>query len=423
MRPTLGRLLARCLPFVLLAAASGCTILSRGDQREDYHFRHSFGVATPEFRRSLDTFGSSMVAGNQADILNNGDEIFPAMTAAIRQAKVSVDLETYIFHDDRAGRIMADALIAAARRGVEVRLLVDGTGSHCGALWDEMKQAGVKAYVFHPIRLWSLYKIGRRTHRKILVVDGALCFTGGVGIADDWLGNARNPKEYRDMQVAVAGPAAAQMQAIFSEDWTYTTGELLVGEKFYPRLAPAGEIPAQAIKVARGDSSSLAGILYYLLIQSAERSIYIQNAYFLPSVRVRAALIRAVKRGVDVKIMVPGKDIDVPLVHLASRRSYGELLLGGVKIYEYTGTMMHSKDAVVDGIFSTIGSINFDSRSMRENAEESMAFYDRGFASRLTAVFDDDLKHCHEVTYERWRHRGFVRRTTELFSWFFQPLY
>jgi cardiolipin synthase len=411
------------LALALLVPASGCTVFSRGDQREVYHFKHSFPVADPAFRRSLDTFGSAMVPGNRAEILNNGDEIFPAMVGAIQSAKVSVDLETYIFHDDRAGKLVADALIDAARRGVEVRLLVDGTGSHVGALWDQMKQAGVKAYVFHPIRLWSIYKIGRRTHRKILVADGTVCFTGGVGIADDWLGNARNPKEYRDMQVEVAGPAVAQMQAIFSEDWTYTTGELLVGDKFYPRLTPAGEVPAQAIKVARGDSSSLAGILYYLAIQSAEKSIFIQNAYFLPDAQVRAALIRAVGRGVDVRIMVPGKDIDVPLVRLASRRHYGELLQGGVKIYEYNGTMMHNKDAVVDGIFSTIGSINFDARSMRENAEESMAFYDREFAARLEATFAEDQMHCHEVSYEQWRKRGLVRRATELFSWFFQPLY
>ncbi len=417
------RLAALSLVLAALVPASGCTVFSRGDQRQDYHFKHSFPVSDPEFRRSLDTFGSAMVEGNRAEILNNGDQIFPAMIAAIRGAKTTVNLESFIFDDDRAGKQVADALIDAAKRGVEVRLLVDGEGSHVGALWDRMKQAGVKAYVFHPIRLWSIYKIGRRTHRKILVVDGLVCFTGGVGIAENWLGDARNTKEYRDMSVSVAGPAAAQMQAIFSEDWTYTTGELLVGDRFYPRLERVGNVPAQAIKVARGDSSSLAGILYYLAIQSAEKSIYIQNAYFLPDTRVRAALLRAVKRGVDVRIMVPGKDIDVPLVRLASRRHYGELLQGGVKIYEYTGTMMHSKDAVVDGIFATIGSINFDARSMRENAEESFAFYDREFAGRLEAVIAADQLHCHEVTYERWKKRGLVRRMTELFSWFFQPLY
>ncbi|HXO20093.1 MAG TPA: phospholipase D-like domain-containing protein [Thermoanaerobaculia bacterium] len=364
-----------------------------------------------------------MLPGNRAEILNNGDAIFPAMIGAIRGAKVSVNLESFIFNNDHAGQLFADALMDTARRGVEVRVLVDGTGSHLGPLFDRMKQAGVQLYVFHPIRLWSLYKIGRRTHRKILVVDGLVCFTGGLGISDPWLGDARNPKEWRDMQVEVHGPATAQMQAIFSEDWTYTTGEILAGDKFYPQLGKAGDVDAQAIKMSRGDSSSLASMLYFVAIQSAVQSIRIQNAYFLPDRHIREALVRAVRRGVDVQVMVPGKNIDVAVVRLASRIHYGELLTGGVKIYEYTGTMMHNKTAIVDGIFSLVGSINFDARSMRENAEESMAFYDRGFAARLEATFDADRQRCHEITYDRWKRRGLHKRFLELFSWFFQPLY
>ncbi|MBW8878922.1 MAG: cardiolipin synthase B [Acidobacteria bacterium] len=337
---------------------------------------------------------------------------------------MTVNLESYIFKNDKAGEIFAAALIAAARRGVQVRVLVDGTGSsHSGPILDRMRQAGAKVYVFHPIGLWSLYDIGWRTHRKILVVDGAVSFTGGFCIADNWLGNARNPKEWRDMMVRATGPVSAQMQAIFSEDWTYTTGEILAGDKFYPRIAPAGGVEAQAIKVSRGDSSSLAEILYVVAIKSAEKSIHIQNAYFVPDAQIREALIEAARRGVDVRIMVPGRHIDMPLVRMASRLHYGDLLKAGVHILEYNRTMMHQKGAVIDGLFSLIGSINFDGRSLRANAEDSLAFYDRDFAARLDATFADDERYCREVTYQSWKRRGFEQRLAELVSGLFEPLY
>jgi cardiolipin synthase len=419
-RLTGGALLALLL---LLLPTSGCTLIS-ADKRSVYKYDNPLKVEDAAFRRSLDAFGNAMVTGNHAEILNNGDAIFPAMTEAIRNARMTVNLESYIFKDDKAGAIIAGALIDAARRGIEVRVLVDGTGSsHSWAILDRMKAAGVKAYVYHPIRLWSLYKIGRRSHRKILVVDGVISFTGGFCIADDWLGDARNPKEWRDMMVRATGPVSAQMQAIFSENWTYTTGEILAGDKFYPRIAPAGDLQAQAVKVSRGDSSSLAEMLFILVIQSARKSIHIQNAYFVPDAQIREALVQAAKRGVDVRVMVPGRHIDMPLVRMASRRHYGELLTGGVHILEYNRTMMHNKDAVIDGIFSTIGSINFDQRSLRENAEESLSFYDRDFAARLEATFANDEKSCREVTYRNWKKRGPEQRLVELVSGFFQPLY
>jgi cardiolipin synthase A/B len=418
-----SRLLAGGLAAALLTLASGCTMLSV-DKRSFYKYDNPSAVEDHSFRRSLDAFGNSMVGGNRVDILNNGDAIFPAMTGAIRDAKVTVDLESYIFKDDKAGAIFAEALIGAARRGVEVRVMVDATGSsRSGALLDRMRKAGVKAYVFHPIRLWSLYKIGRRTHRKILVVDGTVSFAGGFCIADPWFGDARNPKEWRDIMVRATGPVSAQMQAIFGEDWTYTTGEILAGDKFYPHIEPAGDILAQGIKVSRGDSSSLAAMLYYVAIESARKSIHIQNAYFVPDAQIRAALARAARRGVDVRIMVPGRHIDMPLLRMASRLHYGELLKAGVRILEYNRTMMHNKNAVVDGLFSTVGSINFDARSLLENNEDSLSFYDSDFGARMEANFAEDEKHCREVTYASWNRRGPEQRIAELFSVFFQPLY
>ncbi len=416
------------LPAAALAAGgSGCTVISDiigSEKRDVYKFDHPFTVADPAFRRSLDTFGTAMVSGNTAELLKNGDEIFPAMTKEIRQAQKTVNLETYIFQPDEAGRQFADAMIEAAQRGVEVRLLIDAWGSSLGDLQDRIEKAGIRWRKYRPIRLFTIYKVGKRTHRKILVVDGKVAFTGGLGISKQWLGNARNSGEWRDTQVRVTGPVVDQMQAIFAEDWTYTTGEILAGDKFYAKNdGPAGTVQAQAIKVSRGDASSLAKMLYYVAIQSAVKSIHIQNAYFLPDRQVRDALINAVKRGVDVKVMVPGRHIDLPMVRLASWLHYGDMLKGGVKIFEYKHTMMHNKTMVVDGVFTTIGSINFDTRSMNRNAEESLAFYDRALGQKVEEMFDDDLKNCKEITFEAFDHRGLGKRVTEVLSYIWEPYY
>ena len=417
------------LSFAIVIASllgTACSVLHinvTDDRRKYYTFDHQFNVQSAEFRRSLDSLGPPMVPGNTAVILDNGDEIFPAMTGAIRRATRSVNLESYIFRDDEAGRLFADALIEAARKGVEVRLLTDGVGSKLGKLAAEMTSAGVRLRTFRPISPFALHKVGKRTHRRVLVIDGKECFTGGLGIAKVWLGNARNKTEWRDSMVQVTGPVTSQMQSIFAEDWTYTTGEILAGDKFYPKLEPEGSILAQAIKISRGDASSLSKMLYYVAIQSAEKSLRIQNAYFLPDKQIRKALIDAVARGVDVQVIVPGRNIDIPMVRSTSRSHYGALLLGGVKIYEYEPTMMHKKTMVADGIYSIIGSINFDVRSMHKNAEESFGFYDRGLGREMEQGFQDDLKKCHKVSYEEWSNRGLKARIAELFFGVWEPYY
>ena len=426
MLERIGRVLLGALLASGALAGSGCTIVNNivgHEKRDIYKFDHPFDVEHPAFRRSAESLGNPMVGGNSAILLKNGDEIFPAMTKDIREAKRTVNLESYIFQPDRAGRQFADAMIDAAKRGVEVRLLVDDWGSKLKALGEELRNAGVHVRKYRPIRLFSIYKVGKRTHRKILVVDGRIAYTGGLGIEERWLGNARNTKEWRDTQVRVEGPVAAQMQAIFSEDWTFTTGEILAGEQFYPRIEPAGSILAQAVKASRGDASSLAKMLYYVAIQSATRTIYIANAYFLPDGQVREALVAAVKRGVTVEIMVPGRHIDLPMVRSAAWSHYGELLDGGVRIWEYRPTMMHNKTMVVDSLYSTIGSINFDARSMNRNAEESLAFYDAGFAKKMEEMFSDDKKRCEEITRQILKHRGALKRLSELVFWIFEPYY
>jgi len=410
----------------LLVSGSGCGLISSvigSEKRDVYKFDRPFTTESPGFRRSAEAFGNPMVGGNRAELLVNGIQIFPAMLRDIRQAKRTVCLESYIFQRDEAGRQFADAMIDAARQGVEVRLLVDSWGSSLKDLKKELEDAGVQVRIYRPVRLYSIYEVGRRTHRKILVVDGRIAYTGGLGIAEQWLGNARNTKEWRDTQVRVEGPVVAQMQAIFAEDWTYTTGEILAGDKYYPKMSDAGAIPAQAIKASRGDASSLPKMFYFMAIQSATRSIRIENAYFVPDSQVREALVKAVRRGVDVQVMVPGRHIDLPLVRLASWSHYGDLLKAGVRIYEYVPTMMHNKVMVVDGLYVAIGSINFDARSMNANAEESLAFYDRDFARTVEAMFDEDKTRCEQITYEAWKHRGVDKKAADLVSWIWESYY
>jgi cardiolipin synthase len=390
-------------------------------QRDHYTFAPSFTVEDPQFRRSLDNVGSVMVGGNDAELLENGDGVFTAILKDLREAAFSINIEVYIFADDAAGRMFADAMIEAAGRGIKVRLLVDAQGGKLGALRKELEAAGVICETYRPAAHYSI--IGRRTHRKLVIVDGKIAYTGGFGIDKRWLGNARNKTEWHDSAVRVTGPVVAQMQAVFSEGWTFSTGEILAGDAFYPKTEQTGSMQAQALKSSKGDASSLPKMLYFMAIQSARKSIHIQNAYFLPDLQIRNALIAAVARGVDVKVMVPGTHMDVPMVRLASRSHYGPMLKGGVKIYEYERTMLHDKTVVVDGLFSTIGSINFDTRSMSTNAEESLSFYDRPFAVLMEAMFQRNLAYCHEVTYDAWRHRGASAKFSEAFSWIWEPYY
>lgn len=403
---------------------SGCAIftqLEASRQRDHYSFTPAFAIEDAQFRRSLDNVGSVMVGGNHAELLENGDGVFPAIEKDILEAKRSVNIEVYIFKPDEVGRRFADAMIAAARRGVEVRLLVDAQGSALGSLEKELDAAGVRCEVYRTARRYAIF--GRRTHRKLVIVDGAIGYTGGFGFDKRWLGNARDKTEWHESSVRVTGPVVAQMQAIFSEDWTFTTGEILAGDTFYPKTEQTGTMQSQAIKASKGDSSSLPKMLYFMAIQAARKSIHIQNAYFLPDKQIRNALIAAVKRGVDVKVMVPGAHADVPIVRLASQNHYGSLLKGGVRIYEYETTMLHDKTVVVDGLFSTIGSINFDERSMSKNAEESLSFYDRPFAELMEAMFERNLLRCREITLAGWSHRSTSTRFAQSVSWIWEPYY
>ena len=388
-----------------------------------YVLPHAFGVRDATFLPSAQALGGpTMVAGNSVSILENGVEIFPAMLAAILAAEKSVHLEAYIFWSDSVGRQFRDALATTARRGVEVRVLLDGVGSPKRLETSDvaaMREAGCQVEFFRPIRPWMLDVINRRTHRRILVVDGKVGFTGGVGFADVWAGDADSPEHWRDTQVRIDGPVVAEMQSAFQDNWSEVTGQLLVGEKYFPALAPRGNVVAGVIASSPVPSSSAVQVLYSVAISAAEQRIWIANSYFVPNEESVELLAAAARRRVDVRILVPGEINDLPVTKAGGRAKFGDLLRAGVKIYEYEPTMMHSKTMVVDGLFATVGSTNFDNRSFRYNDELDLAVYDETVAGRLAATFVEDIGKSRPYTYEQWASRTALKRLTE---WILVPI-
>jgi cardiolipin synthase len=411
--PVEAYLIALAAAFALSVAVS---LLNRPEEVR-YDIPHAFGVGDPTFLPSVEaTEGSSMVDGNRVAILENGVEIFPAMLAAIADARKSINLEAYIFWSDSVGARFRDALSERASRGVEVRILLDGVGSAkrlSRADVSILRRSGCRVEFFRPLRPWMLDVINRRTHRRILVVDGKVGFTGGVGIAKMWDGNADSPEHWRDTQIRIEGPAVAEMQSAFQENWAEVTGELLVGDKFFPGLAQVGNVLAAVIPSSPQPSSSASQTLYSVAISAAERTISLSNSYFVPNPESVDLLVAASERGVNVRVLVPGAINDVPMTKASGRATFGKLLRAGVKIYEYRPTMMHAKTMVVDGVFATVASTNFDNRSFRYNDEIELAMNDAGVAGRLEQMFEEDLRKSRQYTYEEWLRRPLVKRFVE----------
>jgi cardiolipin synthase len=308
---------------------------------------------------------------------------------------------------------------------VNVNVILDAVGSAPMShdLITFMQRNGIAVEWYHPIRWYTLSRVNHRTHRKILVVDGEVGFCGGVGIADLWLGDAETKDHWRDTVARIEGPAVMQMQFAFMDNWVKSRGELLTGLSYFPQVEPRGNHITQVIKSSPSEGSSTVKLLYIISIVSATRSIYINNAYFLPDPDTTRALESAVRRGVDVRVIVPGEYTDVPIVRHAGRLSYGRLLRRGIRIFEYQPTMMHAKTMVVDGIWSSIGSSNFDDRSFRLNDEVNVNIYDEGFAAQMEQMFFADLAHSEEVVSRRFRRRPWVDRVKErVAGWFKEQL-
>ena len=382
----------------------------------DYHPQHTFPVSDPAFFGSAHALADPLpIAGNKIELLHNGVEIFPAMLAAIRSAKQSVNFEAFIFHTGAVGHKFRDALIERARAGVRVRVMLDGMGSGSSLDNDDveaMKAGGCHFAYYHPVQSWRVDKINRRSHRRVLVVDGRIGFTGGVGFSDEWAGNADSPEHWRESHARIEGPLVGKLQAAFQQHWVKRTTEALSGGHEFPELAPAGEARGQVV-ASHSFSVAAMPLVQAVSIASAQKTISITNPYCTPSDAQVALLVEAVKRGVNVRLLLPGKHHDQPATKAAGRTSYGELLEGGVKIYEYIPTMIHSKTMVVDGLFSVVGSSNLDPRSSAINEELDLTVYDAAFGREMDAVFEADLKNSKLYTIDDFKKRGWWERLTE----------
>jgi cardiolipin synthase A/B len=362
--------------------------------------------------------GSAVVGGNTVDVLLNGDQIFPAKLSAIQSARVSITYAEYFYTDGAVGREVAEALAERCRAGVVAHVLLDGFGTLTmpGEYVELLRAAGCRVATFRPLGRFSIRRHNYRNHRRVLVVDGQLGITGGSGVSDKWTGNGRVDGAWRDTDVRITGPAVKGLQGAFAENWREATGELLGGERYFPEpVAAQGSERAQVIRSSPALGSYAMYTMYLLAINGARRFIYVTNPYFVVDERMEAALLAAVRRGVRVVALTPGK-IDHNVVRSASRRSFGRLLQGGIEIWEYQATVLHAKTMVVDGRWATIGSTNFDNRSFGLNDELNVAVDGATVAGQLARVFDEDLAYSNRVTYEAWAKRPLQTRLLEFLA-------
>ncbi|HJW95162.1 MAG TPA: cardiolipin synthase [Thermoanaerobaculia bacterium] len=389
-----------------------------------YHMKHQFGVNDVAFLQTMHALtGAPMTPGNRCEILKNGVQIFPSMLAAIRSARKTINLEFYIYWDGEVGRQFAEALAERARAGVKVKVILDAVGSAAMSrnLIEFLLRNGIDIEWYHPLRWYTIGTFNHRTHRKTLIVDGTVGFSGGVGIADEWLGDADSKDHWRETMIRVEGPVVTQMQFAFMDNWVKSRGELLTGLDYFPQVEPRGEHLTQVIKSSPSEGSSTVKLLYTISIVAAEKSIWISNAYFVPEADTLRALEGAVRRGVDVRVIVPGEHTDVPIVRHASRLYYERLLKHGIRVFEYQPTMMHAKTMVVDGLWSTIGSSNFDVRSFRLNDEVNVNVYDKGIAAKLEEMFREDLARSEEIKEYRWLKRPAFQKLREKIAALLRP--
>ena len=396
---------------VLLAAN-----LSLGDKKIDTSVASLYGVGDPQFVRAMNVMlGPALVPGNRTRALVNGDEIFPEMLEAIRGARKSITFEMYIYWKGAIGEQFTAALEERARSGVKVHVMIDALGSQKieKTVLGRLRDAGVRVELYNPVRWDTIARMNNRTHRKIMVIDGAVGFTGGAGIGDEWSGDAQDANHWRDTHFRLEGPAVAQMQAAFMENWIEVTGEVLHGPEYFPELRPVGGELAQFVVSSPGGGGESAQLLYLMSIAAAQRSIQLSAAYFVPDDNEVRQLVEARGRGVRVQIIVPGPATDSAAVRRASRSTWGELLRAGVEIYEYQPTFYHVKVMTVDGLWVTVGSTNFDTRSFSTNDEANLNVYDRAFAAEGERIFERDLGRSRRITLEEWEGRPLREKLLE----------
>lgn len=392
----------------------------------DWHRPSSFTstldapAGSEEFLQSVRTFlNVPLLRGGEAEILQNGDAFFPAMLEAIHSAKETVNFQVYIFEPDGIGTQFLEALRERAKAGVDVRMLVDAFGSHkLDKEWRaKLREAGCRVSRFRPLRFFTLVRAWKRSHRRAIVVDGRLAFTGGGAVADKWTGNAQDEHHWRDSMTRVTGPLASGVQTAFTQDWLYCTGEILAGPRFYPideEQEWAGSGPAAlAVASSPSDSAQPIRLLYWLSFRAARERIFISSSYFIPSKQTRDAIRERARAGVDTRILVPGEKTDAKPVRQAGRGYYEELLEAGVRIWEYGPTMMHAKTVTIDGVWSIVGSSNMDARSAEINEENNLAIADSNLARAIEEGLLEDMKVSREIQLDEFRRRSVIDRFNE----------
>jgi cardiolipin synthase A/B len=362
---------------------------------------------------------STIVTGNRVELLQNG-EMWDRLFEDMHAAKETINFETFLSKCGTLTGRMTDTLLKKQLEGVQVRMMLDGSGGrHYGK--DDKKRlenAGVRIGAYHPITLSRLGVMNNRDHRKICVIDGRIGYVGGHCLCDEWMGNAEDKKHYRDITARVEGPVVAQLQSAFAENWIEETGEVIGGTNFFPELLRRGDVSAHAVWISPTGSASTVKLLHYMAVRAAKKSIHIQNPYFLPDPDMRKELVKSAQRGIDVRVMIPADTAsDAPHVQHASHHHYGTLLKGGVKLYDYQKTLLHQKVIVVDGLWASVGSTNFDDRSFEINDEISLVIHDERLARELEETFERDLKDAKAVNLEEWKKRPVTHKMRDMI-WF-----
>ncbi|HKU13407.1 MAG TPA: phospholipase D-like domain-containing protein [Steroidobacteraceae bacterium] len=359
--------------------------------------------------------GGAVYEGNSVSVLQNG-ALFPAMEADIDAARETVHLETFVWTTGEVERRLVDALCAKARRGVRVRLLIDALGGSRGSAerLQCLRDSGVELSEYCRPAWWNLRRFNHRTHRKLLIVDGAVGYTFGHGVGDQWLGDGEDEDHWRDTAVRMEGPVVCALQSVFMENWIEETQCVLGGEHCFPPLEHKGKACAHVVSSSSEETGSKVALLYTMAIASARKEVIIQNPYFAPDDGMCELLAKMVERGVAVHLMVPGRKTDSPFVRLAGSYLYRSLLESGVRVYEFQPTLPHQKIVIVDGVWSHVGSTNFDARSLALNEEVGVGILDESVATQLKDAFEADLRRSSELQLERWRRRPLLIRG---YSW------
>jgi cardiolipin synthase len=387
-------------------------VIAEGDSEGPPHVGDSL------FSRSMELYtGTHIEGGNEVEVLLNGDGTYPPMWRDIASAQHTLTVQSYYSQPGAVADSLARHLAERAKAGVRVLLLLDafGSGKLKGEWSDRLRRQGVEIAWLRPIHWYTLHKATQRSHVRGLVVDGRVGYTGGGGIADYWLGDGRHDDQWRESNIRFRGPTVAALQATFAAGWVEATGELITGDLFFPppAFAAAGNVSAGFMHTIPSSGSTPAERFLALSIAGARKTLYIGNSYFVPDENFRGLLKSAVRRGVDVRILTASDKTDIKTTLYAGRAIYEDLLAAGVRIYEYQPTMMHAKTFVVDGIWSTVGSLNFDNRSISFNNESNVVVLDAGFGRRMDEIFLDDLRYSKEITLAEFRRRGWGAKLLE----------